>query len=184
MDNVGAGRQNHSLRSFILAPSPATTHTRTLGVISMQAFYLTEDKKELYCEALEYAKNCNCLDPGVYGYLAQINTSPNVRTMFSKLHRLRSYLVVCFSKEVEAKIMNEIIPNLKATIEQRMFCKFKFYHHLSLPHPAVANGHECSKYTDDPSYWNIHLIWFDLDASTPADHEFFWTTVSNSLSSV
>jgi hypothetical protein len=31
VDDDGAGRQNHSLRSFILAPIPTTSHTRTLA---------------------------------------------------------------------------------------------------------------------------------------------------------
>jgi hypothetical protein len=34
----GAGRQNHSLRSFILAPIPTTSHTRTLAVIASGQF--------------------------------------------------------------------------------------------------------------------------------------------------
>lgn len=38
MDNVGAGRQNHSLRSLILAPSPATAHTQTLAAIPVGEF--------------------------------------------------------------------------------------------------------------------------------------------------
>lgn len=33
MDNDGAGRQNHSLRSFILAPNPATSYAQTLCAI-------------------------------------------------------------------------------------------------------------------------------------------------------
>jgi hypothetical protein len=32
-DSDEAGRQNHSLRSFILAPIPTTPHTRTLPAI-------------------------------------------------------------------------------------------------------------------------------------------------------
>src|SRR5690348_16797038 len=33
VDKDGAGRQNHSLRSFILAPNPATSYARTLCVM-------------------------------------------------------------------------------------------------------------------------------------------------------
>ena len=43
VDSDGAGRQNHSLRSFILAPIPTTSHTRTLCTIALNrrtTFYI------------------------------------------------------------------------------------------------------------------------------------------------
>jgi hypothetical protein len=49
VDSDGVGRQNHSLRSFILAPIPTTSHTRTLAAIvkttDKLTYILTSDER-------------------------------------------------------------------------------------------------------------------------------------------
>jgi hypothetical protein len=79
------------------------------------------------------------------------------------------------------KIINDVIPNLKETIKEHPYRTLKVHHHAFLSHPIVENSGHCSKFTDNPSYWNIHQISFDLETDIPAHHELFWETLANSL---
>src|SRR5687768_7175502 len=103
----------------------------------MDDFYLNDTTRKFYLDALEHIRNCGHevwgLDAGLGEYLDRINSSPNVRTMYSKRddgtsfgHRKDSYLTICYTIEVEPKILVDIESKLKAIFPEK---RFRNYYH-------------------------------------------------------
>ena len=159
---------------------------------TMKDFYLSETTREYYSKALAHIRNCGDefwdLDPDLDKYIDLVNLSPNVRTMYSKRGRgtfgngLGSYLTVCYAKEVESQILNEINSKLKTTFETKRWCEFL----SQLRQPKIEQENDGAnpylQYIVDPNYWNIYNIRFELKGGSSDDHDRFWTILSEELS--
>ncbi len=158
----------------------------------MDDSYLNSVKREYYARALELIKSCQSdswkLDDLVEEHIDRINRNPRVFTMYSKRspsafgRNYSSYPTICYIREVEDKIVQEIAPKLTAAFENNDFRKFEI--HCRKPRievPAEGVGPHL-KYINDPNYWNIYNIKFELKGGYSQDHERFWTILPDELS--
>ena len=151
----------------------------------MEDLYLNDTKKEFYSNALEYAKNCDDpywgVEPDVVEYLDQINSSLNVRTMYYKFFKGHlSYLMVCFTENVEDQVKNNCEQKLKECFANKHFCTIDTTPQQPRIEPAAENP--CHKYLNDANYWNIHHIKFEFKGDIRDHHKLFWSTLTDYLS--
>ena len=153
----------------------------------MTDLYLNDTKKEFYSNALEYAKNCDepywRVEPEVVKYLDQINSSLNVRTMYHKFFKGHiSYLMVCFTENVEDQVKSNCMQKLKECFVNKRFCMIDAFPQPQRIQPASENYPPCHKYLSDTNYWNINHIKFEFKGDIPDDHKLFWSTLTDYLS--
>jgi hypothetical protein len=158
----------------------------------MEDFYLNDEKRKFYDDALAHVRNCDDdfwnLDEALDKHVDVINTNSHVRTMYSRKGRnrlgpgLESYLTICFTKNVEEKIKDEIEVDLKNSFSDKPNCTIVVYHE---PPRVEVDDDEAApylKYIVDPEYWNVHHIKFEIKGGNSAEHDMFWTILSRKLS--
>jgi len=160
----------------------------------MEDYYLNDEKRKFYDDALAQIRDCEDdfwnLDETLGKYVDAINANPRVRTMYSRRGRnllgpgLTSYLTICFSMTVEAKIINEIEVDLKNIFRDKPNCTIIVHH--KRPRVDVDNAEAAPylRYIVDPEYWNIHHITFEICGGNSVEHDLFWTMLSSRLTEV
>jgi len=158
----------------------------------MDDLYLDDTKRKFYSVALAHIKNCDHkdwdLDEGLVGYIDKINLNPKIRTMYSKRGRLlgygqHSYLVICYIKDAESTLKNEVEPALRLQFRSNLYA-FSINPEFPRIDSETAGADPCLKYIADPSYWNIHRIRYQLKGGGNDDHDRFWNQLKELLSAV
>ena len=155
----------------------------------MHDIYLTEIAKQFYTDALNHVRNCADefwgLDTGLDKYLDLINSGPHVAPMYSKYGpsslegRLISYVIVCYSRDIEKIIIEDIPKELKQLFDSHEVS-------LCLNQPKIQDKkgvtNPCLKYVSHPEYWNVNHFRYELITSEQEHHNVFWEYISNRLS--
>ena len=158
----------------------------------MDNSFLNSINREYYVKALKFLKDSGNdvwkLDDQVEEHIDRINCNGKVHTMYSKRGRRlgdhNSYLTICYIREVEGKIRQVIAPKLNTAFENNHFRKFEIEFRPPRIVPATEGADPCLKYIDDPNYWNIHNVKFELKGGHSQDHETFWTILPDELSNL
>jgi hypothetical protein len=144
-------------------------------------------------EALQLIRECDNdfwdLDEGLDKHIDQMNSSDSVRTMYSKRGEsqfdigLASYLTICYIKNVEELIHNNICDELTKKFAFRHLCKLE----IEFKSPQIENDTSDTaapylKYISGGQYWNIYHVKFQLEGGSSADHNEFWSVLTESLS--
>jgi hypothetical protein len=158
----------------------------------MDAFYLDNRRREFYDAALSHIRACGDerwdLDEGLDGHIDFINVNDKVRTMYSRKgpnqlgSGMESYLYICYTRDVEDKIKNEVVPSLISSFANMRNCDFAF--RFEAPQVNLDEGEvsPCQKYIEHRDYWNVFNVKFELKGGNSGQHEEFWSILSTTLS--
>lgn len=96
----------------------------------------------------------------------------------------KSYLFICFTEHLETFLKNELKANLDSIFLSDKYCKFEFRSHSPKVIAEKPEDNPCLVYINDPQYWNVFNIEFELSNGHPDKHEQFWNVLSESLSAL
>jgi len=138
----------------------------------MEELYLNYSNRQFYSDALTHIRDCDNenwdLDEGLGSFIDTINSNSRIRTMSSKRGRLlgygqHSYLVICYAKEIELKLRKNVHDALTLSFDKSLFKPIISYENpLFIKESKETKPLPFLKYIDDPNYWNVHRIRYEL----------------------
>lgn len=139
---------------------------------------------------LDSEKEFWLIDDSLKSHLIDINKNLQIQTLYSKLglknvnRDKTSYLEFAFSKNLELKLLREVIPELiyNYNTENISVCTYDY----SLPKKNPNFKEDSEKFgmgcTDDFDYFMINSIKINLNSHNKQTHKDFWIDIKNELS--
>lgn len=157
----------------------------------MKSHYLNDTNRSYYSDALELIRNCKDefwnLDPKLGEYIDRINENWNIRTMYSRNGGIKmdsalgSYLTICYSENLEEKILTYVIPNMISRFSEIEDCEFDYSREEPRQQEPYEGVNPYLKYIDHSEYWNVYHIKFELKSYFYKHHDTFWKELTEEL---
>lgn len=157
-------------------------------------FYLNDERREFYSNALDLIRSCDSefwdLDLDLEKYIDSINENSNIRTMYSRngsAHMndiLGSYLTICYSEQLEQLILNNLIPTLETKFSELEDSEFEFTRKHPRKQVPAENVNPYLKYIDHADYWNVYHIKFEFRSYFSNNHKLFWEQLAKGLNTL
>lgn len=158
----------------------------------MKDIFLTKALKKIYLEdylkAIDLENEFWRIEDFLIQKLNLINSNSQIQTLYSKyggdeILFNKSYLVFCYTKEVEEKIFKIVIPKITSKFSDlpKSICTYKFeYPRANENYKGdVISEISC---TDNKEHFRINHIRLELKSRRKDIHQKFWDFISQELS--
>ncbi len=170
----------------------------------MNNIFLNPDLKVKYMEDfVNKVLLCNDefwdLDENLREVLSQINSNPNLQTLYSRkatppkergmmFSQTDSYLKLTFVKEFELKILRDVIPECISIFTDKShesFCTYQYYYpDDNANYREDKIGRLDLGCLNDKDHFRVNHVRIELDTSNLADHDKFWQFLNQRLSNL